>query len=509
MEVLTTIENFEEGGGKYRVINSPRSLEACLRSGLDPAELYPKSRNFFKSKDLSKEMLEIKIESYDKKRNDKIEIVRNERNKILSYAEKKKLELSMTSGVKHDLTATAQDFGDKNKGSAMLEMEERRMEALRRRQEKELNKIIEREQTMAELQLKIKRAEEEEIRKKKLHEKKVAESKAAEEKKKAQMVLEAKQLELEEAEKKRELARKEAEVEEKIKKNRLKVERQIAKEARMRDEERKMKVEEYRKKTESLIKAQEDLAERNRLKMLEREARIMSQLEEKKEQKRQEVQKARDEAQQRIEEALHKHHELHEAKKAAFDQNQREAAIRAKENAILERERLKKQADDRDKRNTTRLGRLIDAYKTRREHRDDISNRRAEKDKGFDRIKEQRDAQTAMLKFSTDLKLQDKQDNVERIARVNEFRRLQTLQKIEAQDLKYATIQFQRRQLMEKHNEEAKQSLIRKYEISDAMERMRMTNDFTLLDKLFEKKKKDKKSGKGDDEEDPRLAQTI
>lgn len=71
MEVLTTIENFEEGGGRYRVINSPRSLEACLRSGLDPAELYPKSKNFFtnSTKDLSKEMLEIKIDSYNKKRN--------------------------------------------------------------------------------------------------------------------------------------------------------------------------------------------------------------------------------------------------------------------------------------------------------------------------------------------------------------------------------------------------------------------------------------------------------
>ncbi len=48
----------------------------------------------------------------------------------------------------------------------MIEMEERRIEALRRRQEKELSKIVEREQTMASLQQKIKRAEDEEIKKK-------------------------------------------------------------------------------------------------------------------------------------------------------------------------------------------------------------------------------------------------------------------------------------------------------------------------------------------------------
>lgn len=48
----------------------------------------------------------------------------------------------------------------------MVEQEERRIEALRKRQEKELNKIVEREQTMAQLQQKIKRAEEEEVKKK-------------------------------------------------------------------------------------------------------------------------------------------------------------------------------------------------------------------------------------------------------------------------------------------------------------------------------------------------------
>ena len=50
--------------------------------------------------------------------------------------------------------------------SGLVEQEERRIEALRKRQEKELNKIVEREQTMAQLQLKIKRAEEEEVKKK-------------------------------------------------------------------------------------------------------------------------------------------------------------------------------------------------------------------------------------------------------------------------------------------------------------------------------------------------------
>lgn len=68
MEILFSIENFEEGGGKYREINSPRSLEACLRSGLDPAELCPRSKEYFRSKKLTEEMLRIKYETFENKR---------------------------------------------------------------------------------------------------------------------------------------------------------------------------------------------------------------------------------------------------------------------------------------------------------------------------------------------------------------------------------------------------------------------------------------------------------
>mmetsp|Transcript_12029 Transcript_12029/g.16477 ORF Transcript_12029/g.16477 Transcript_12029/m.16477 type:complete len:524 (+) Transcript_12029:15-1586(+) len=523
MDILITVENFEETSAsseKYREINSPRSLEACLRSGLDPAELYPKSKNAYlrmnkstrASSPMTAEMMDIKYESFNKKRADKIEIVKKERAKIIQYAERK---LFGTTNLAQSMPGSPHQTGildDKRAASAMLEMEEKRMEALRRRQEKEMSKIIEREQNMAALQMKIKRSEEEEIKKKKAHDKKVAEQKLAEEKKRAQMEQEQKRLEAEEAEAKRQLARKEAEVEEKIKKNKLMLERQIAKEARIRDEERKQKIEEYKKKTEALIKSQEDMAEENKKKMLERESRIMNQLAEKKELKRQEVLESREKASKRIEEALQKHHELHEQKKMEFNQRKKDALQRAKENEIAEREKFKKQAEDREKRNATRIGRLIDAYKRRKDHREEIVQRRNEKDKVYDRIRDEKDAQMSMQKFQTELKLQDKLDNVERVARMNEFRRLQTLQKVHAQDMVYEQIQSKKMELMRRHNEEAKHSLIRKHEIGDAMEKMRMTNDFTLLDKLFDSKKskRDKKEDKHDTEaEDPRLVQTV
>lgn len=67
MDVLISVENFEDGGTALE-INSPRSLESCLRSGLDPSELFPKPYEKFASKGLTKEMVEIKLDNFEKKR---------------------------------------------------------------------------------------------------------------------------------------------------------------------------------------------------------------------------------------------------------------------------------------------------------------------------------------------------------------------------------------------------------------------------------------------------------
>ena len=44
---IKSILNFEDGdgNGKAAAISSPRSLEACLRSGHDPQELMPRREN--------------------------------------------------------------------------------------------------------------------------------------------------------------------------------------------------------------------------------------------------------------------------------------------------------------------------------------------------------------------------------------------------------------------------------------------------------------------------------
>jgi hypothetical protein len=68
METLISVLNFEQQAEGGAEINSPRTLEACLRAGYDPTELLPRPRKAFKEKGLSEEMVNIKFNSFERKR---------------------------------------------------------------------------------------------------------------------------------------------------------------------------------------------------------------------------------------------------------------------------------------------------------------------------------------------------------------------------------------------------------------------------------------------------------
>jgi hypothetical protein len=88
MDLIISIDNFMDGGN-YREVNSPRTLEACLRSGLDPSELAPKPRGAFVTKELTKTMVDAKFQLYEKKRQDKISTVTQERQSLIKFAMRK------------------------------------------------------------------------------------------------------------------------------------------------------------------------------------------------------------------------------------------------------------------------------------------------------------------------------------------------------------------------------------------------------------------------------------
>ena len=113
---------------------------------------------------------------------------------------------------------------------AAIFQEERRIDVLRKRQEKDFGKIVEREQVMINLQLKIKRVEDDDIKKKKIHEKKVADLKNEASKKNLIRLHDIVLTEKKDADRKKELARKDQEFDQKMKLQALEAEKKLARE---------------------------------------------------------------------------------------------------------------------------------------------------------------------------------------------------------------------------------------------------------------------------------------
>ena len=73
---------------KSQILNSPRSLLACKKLGINPSELYYISLEDYKNKNsenknLPKDILDMKYEEFENFRNKSIEQVKEEINKII------------------------------------------------------------------------------------------------------------------------------------------------------------------------------------------------------------------------------------------------------------------------------------------------------------------------------------------------------------------------------------------------------------------------------------------
>merc|ERR1712070_472454 len=88
---------------------------------------------------------------------------------------------------------------------------------------------------------------------------------------------------------------------------------------------------------------------------------------------------------------------------------------------------------------------------------------------------------------------EDKLSNVQRIKRIDEFVRLQTLQKIQDDDERSERIKMEKNMLIKQRKQAQLDALLRKHKITQAMEQMRVTNKWTDIDLGAKKKKRKKK----------------
>ena len=134
LEVYTgthNLDNFNPFAHNEPLLDSPRSLEACRRQGIDPKELIPKSMEECRKHlgSYTDDLVRIYYEAAEERRKYKFQLVLEERKKILGEE----------SGGR-EMTARP-----KSAGPVTAELEERRILAARRRQENELRQASERQ----------------------------------------------------------------------------------------------------------------------------------------------------------------------------------------------------------------------------------------------------------------------------------------------------------------------------------------------------------------------------
>jgi hypothetical protein len=511
----------------YKMPNSPRTLEACLRSGFDPSELLPRPMSDYKAPGVPPAVAKIKWDHGENRRLAKVKTVTAERVSICNYlseikrggggdgqlvarpklgitvAEPKIISatINMTGGAKSQTMGGTGGSKEELK-SGMLELEMKRFQAMKRRQTKEIKRIVESESKMADLQKKLLRAEEEEAERKKEHAKRRQELKAQALEQKRSREAERKLRDEEELARRREMARKEAEFEIKKAKMERRAEKHRAKEAMERELERRNLLEQQMAKTQSILDKQIAVAEASRDKMESKAARVQAMMEKKKEDKHRAIEEQRTKAELRIKEVVDKNKKIQADRKAAFDQKQRDIEIAKKEKAEEDRLKVIKMTAEREAKQQRQKMKFDDAMQLNEDRKQRIQKQLNDREHFIHVVEEQRAEERFTTQLQHELALEDKRQNVERIKRMNEFMRLQTMNKIEDDDKRTEAIREQKNQLLEERRQMAHENFLRKMWVKEAMDQMKVTNKFIDIEEVLAKKSGKKLERQDDADED-------
>ena len=142
---------------KSNVLNSPRSIEACLRLGIERAELYQLNMDEFKKKypevkNLSDELIKLRYDAEEKFRNETIKQAQEERNKIINENEKNKKNENKENNNNDEQPQNKDD--DIAKWEKLIENEKKGIEKIKKRQRQNIESLIE-EQINKELIIKV------------------------------------------------------------------------------------------------------------------------------------------------------------------------------------------------------------------------------------------------------------------------------------------------------------------------------------------------------------------
>lgn len=454
---------------------SPRSVQACLNLGVDPVELIKQPREFFMEPGLPEDLETFKIEKYEEMRLQKLNRVLEERQKLENFGSKE----ASGSGLKMQ----SQKGSMKPDTSDMVESERKRLEAVKKRQEKEIQQMAAYEQKRAEIQAKAQKKQEEQAEKEaqKLHMKQQKE-------REWQMSIRERELKRQKEEMKAEQqarlkAAQQYKQEMEAKHREVQAQMELKRVAYIRDRERREKAEASRLSTERILKDQQRVIERKQQEMAKKEAERLKSLSIARKKRQLENEIKRHKADERLKAALEANQVIQEKKRTEYDIKNTN-----QERKRMEREMAKTKADEDRKRseqqkNLQREEKFKEAQRREQQRINDILQKQSDHEIMQEQSQAERALMLAKKKLERDFDTQERQDKVQSMKRMRAYQTEKMLGKIQSDTQKALRLKAEKQQLQEERKQQNMIASHQKQKLMETMERMKTSKGWAALSK--------------------------
>jgi hypothetical protein len=453
-----------------RILLTPRSAESVLKLGVNPEILKMRDLDSFWVPEIEPAVQRMKHEAYIQRRYETMKQCRLERKRIINAEFEASSNITDAPvGVTPEMLLQQQNEAS----STLIKLEMQRIEKMQKRQEKELEQMIQFEVNRAKLQQEMTDRIDKEKRKSEMRKKQQEKRlKLMAEERRLRDLQKATQEEVEE-ENRRALAKQTFDREQIIIDENNKKAALLKKQAREAEEQRKLKHEQHMRETAKAV-AEEQALLRERIALMEKaEQKKVDAIVAKQARLAEELRVKRAIVEKRIEDNIKSSQEVEELKKTTFmektlnheklrqitfEKQEQERKMASQELLLQEQRRrmiLLQQRREEEKKSE----RMLEKFEEEEIHVEQIQEVHA---------KEHR-----MITEKRAIRTQMKLDNVQRVQRVSEYKRLGILKKIESTDTRIENMLKQKQSLVKDRRNAGAATRVQKEKIAKVMEEVR------------------------------------
>lgn len=414
------------------VVLTPRSAEVCLKLGTNPEILKIRDIDSFWEGGVDPTVQRMRHEAYVQRRYELIKQCRLERKKLINN--QMESEAYFTNDAEDTMTPEMILEKQREQSSTLIALEMKRIEKMQKRQEKELEQMISyevtRAQIQAEMDAKLENAKKKEEMRRKQEQKRmklIAEERRLKEMQKAAM---------QEAEEqnRRNLAKEMHEREVAFAEQKAREAQEEKKRRRQEELERAAKHEAHKKQVQSFFE-EEQMRIRKRLEsMQDADKKKQAAILKKQQALAEELRLKREAVEKRIERNMRMAEEVEEKRKSDFFEKQ--AAFEAVREAHLKKQEEERalHAQEVMLQEQRRRMILLETQREEEKKKEFMLQKFEEEEMHLEEVEARRLREQELLKEKKKIRTSMKLENVDRVYRANEYKRMETLKKIEKND---------------------------------------------------------------------------